>query len=423
MSPPDPAPDVGEVIAALAAIDPAVLERDELVAITGEIAAVKAWCDALQVRVTRRQRELAAAGRSESPIESMARHGRQSSREARAAEARERVCSTMSGVEDALASGAVSAGHVDAMASASFNLDEGQQAEFAAAADELLAHADQQSVDAFSRTCRDKAREIAAADSESSDADELEAQRKRANVKHWQDRETGMWHTHLELDPLRDRAVWTAIRHSLGKVRRRDGNRNTPWHTIEADAVVDAVSGGGEANRVPEVTVVVDERTRCHGRHEGSICETSDGEPLPVSTVQRLCCEAEIAIAHVGADGEVLDLGRSVRIANRAQRRALRAMYRTCAHPGCTVGFDHCRIHHVRYWRLGGRTDLINLLPLCEEHHHLVHEGGWVLTLDPDRVATWTRPDGVLHHRGPTIDRRPDDRSSAEGLSREPALV
>ena len=45
--------------------------------------------------------------------------------------------------------------------------------------------------------------------------------------------------------------------------------------------------------------------------------------------------------------------------------------------------------------------------PLCEQHHHLVHEGGWTLTMTPDRVATWTRPDGVVAHHGSTIDRTP----------------
>lgn len=407
MSPPDP--DVGAVFDALRSIDPAVLDRDELVEVTSRIAAVRAWCDGLQVGVTRRQRELAAAGRSEAPVESLAQHGRQSSKEARAADERERVCSTMAGFEDALSTGSVASGHLDALAAATRRLDERELADVGAIADELLADAERQSVDAFARSCRDRVRAAIATDADESAAAELEAQRSRANVKHWQDRETGMWHTHLELDPVRDRTVWTAIRHSLGKARRRDGNRNTPWHTLEVDAVVDAVNGGGEGSseRVPEVTVLVDERTRCRGRHTGMICETSDGEPLPVSTVQRLCCDAEIAVAHVGVHGEVLDLGRTVRVANRAQRRALRTMHRTCAHPGCTVGFDDCRIHHVVFWRLGGRTDLINLLPLCEQHHHLVHEGGWSVTLDGDRCATWTRPDGVVHHVGPTIDRHP----------------
>jgi hypothetical protein len=46
-----------------------------------------------------------------------------------------------------------------------------------------------------------------------------------------------------------------------------------------------------------------------------------------------------------------------------------------------------------------------NLVPLCEQHHHLVHEGGWKLTMTRDRVATWSRPDGTTHLVGSTIDR------------------
>jgi hypothetical protein len=58
------------------------------------------------------------------------------------------------------------------------------------------------------------------------------------------------------------------------------------------------------------------------------------------------------------------------------------------------------------WWEHHGPTDLANLAPVCETHHHLVHEGGWRLTLDRDRVATWTRPDGTVWHTGPTTDRR-----------------
>ena len=64
------------------------------------------------------------------------------------------------------------------------------------------------------------------------------------------------------------------------------------------------------------------------------------------------------------APGE-LELGRTTRLASRAQRRALRALYSTCAIPGCPVRFDRCKLHHVVWWRHGGRTDLENLLPVC----------------------------------------------------------
>jgi hypothetical protein len=100
-----------------------------------------------------------------------------------------------------------------------------------------------------------------------------------------------------------------------------------------------------------------------------------------------------------------LQLGRSTRLANRAQRRALRALYRGCAMPGCSVRFDHTTIHHVHWWRRGGRTDLENLLPLCSRHHHLVHEGGWVLSIASDRSLTIRLPDGEVRAIGPPVRR------------------
>ena len=83
------------------------------------------------------------------------------------------------------------------------------------------------------------------------------------------------------------------------------------------------------------------------------------------------------------APGE-LNLGRSTRLANRAQRRALRATYASCAIPGCATRFDLCKIHHVHWWRHGGNTDLHNLLPICVKHHTLLHTASWQLHLPPD---------------------------------------
>lgn len=398
-------PDIDATLVALRAADPDVMERDDLVALTRQIAAVKAWCDALQVRATRRLRALADEGRAEAPRDVLGRDGRESSKNARTADDRERVCTAMPGFEDALASGAVAAGHVDAIAAATRNLDEQAQAEFAVYVDDLLTDAQRQGVDVFERNCRELARHVSASKPGASDAEVLDTQRKRSNIRRWTDRETGMCHTHIELDPVRDRVLHTAIAAARARLKRKDGNRRTPWPQLEVDAVIEAIGGGRE--RVPEISLIVDDRTRCHGQHADSICEASDGHPVPLSTVRRLCCDAEIAIVHLGGHREVLGIGRAQRTANRAQRRALRAMHRTCAHPDCTVGFDDCRIHHVTFWRLGGRTDLTNMVPLCETHHHLVHEGGWTLTMTADRLATWTRPDGRHHHTGSTIDRLP----------------
>jgi len=98
-------------------------------------------------------------------------------------------------------------------------------------------------------------------------------------------------------------------------------------------------------------------------------------------------------------------------------------MHRGCAHPDCNIGFDACRIHHLRWWwKHLGPTDIDNLLPLCEQHHHLVHEGRWTLTMTRERIATWHRPDGTIAYHGRCTDRRPHNAQpppSGPAIARE----
>jgi hypothetical protein len=123
-----------------------------------------------------------------------------------------------------------------------------------------------------------------------------------------------------------------------------------------------------------------------------------------VETVRRWACLGTITPVVVAADGVRLYLGRETRLANRAQRRALRVLYRTCAL--CDVPFEHTQAHHVSwYGRHHGLTDIDNLLPLCSQHHHLVHEGGWQLHLAPDRTLTITRPGGHTSTHDPPLAR------------------
>ena len=102
----------------------------------------------------------------------------------------------------------------------------------------------------------------------------------------------------------------------------------------------------------------------------------------------------------IDAPGE-LNLGRSTRVANRAQRRALGALYATCSIPGCDVRYSRAKLHHVIWWRHDGRTDLDNLLPVCERHHQNIHNDGWVLTLTADQILTIRLPDGQVMTTGP----------------------
>jgi hypothetical protein len=151
-----------------------------------------------------------------------------------------------------------------------------------------------------------------------------------------------------------------------------------------------------------DMSILIDAKTLLDGcLHNHTMIDLGLGFELPVETIRRMACYADITPIIVGADGVHMELGRTTRLANRHQRRALKAMYRGCAVPGCCVAWDHVVIHHLTYFRNGGPTDIANLLPLCTKHHHLAHEGRWKITLDPDRNLTITRPDGTRMTTGP----------------------
>jgi Domain of unknown function (DUF222) len=177
---------------------------------------------------------------------------------------------------------------------------------------------------------------------------------------------------------------------------------------VRADALVGLITGARRvARRTPHVVMLIDEQTMGGEVHERTVCETGAGQPVPPATVRRVACDADVIPVVVDSHGVVLNMGRTQRTATPEQRSALRAMYRTCAHPDCVAGFDACDIHHATPWHPDGLTDLDNLLPLCTVHHHLVHEGGWTLTLQADRSIELRRPDGTTYHSGSTIDVAP----------------
>ena len=149
------------------------------------------------------------------------------------------------------------------------------------------------------------------------------------------------------------------------------------------------------------MSILIDAKTLVEGLHEHSVIDCGLPIELPVETIRRMACCADITPIIVGADGVHLELGRSTRLANREQRRALRAMYRGCAVPGCCVAWNHVVIHHLKYFRNDGPTDIANLLPLCVKHHHLAHEGGWKFSIDRARNLTIVRPDGTTMATGP----------------------
>jgi hypothetical protein len=114
---------------------------------------------------------------------------------------------------------------------------------------------------------------------------------------------------------------------------------------------------------------------------------------ISAETVRRLACAADIAVALDDEDGHTMFEGRAQRFATSTQRREIWRRDRSCRFPGC--GHTNFMIvHHLSEWEHGGRSDLSNLVWLCEYHHHRVHRLGWRVIGDANAELTFIGPDG-----------------------------
>ncbi|WP_327045756.1 HNH endonuclease [Microbispora sp. NBC_01189] len=93
------------------------------------------------------------------------------------------------------------------------------------------------------------------------------------------------------------------------------------------------------------------------------------GHLLPVVSVHRLARTSTLVRIVMNAAGQVLDMGRKVRLATPAQRRAVFARYATCWVDGCPLPATMCQIDHAENWCSGGLTDLKLLGPACQFHN------------------------------------------------------
>ena len=146
------------------------------------------------------------------------------------------------------------------------------------------------------------------------------------------------------------------------------------------------------------MSVLIDIDTLIDGEHPNSVLDCGLPIDLPVETLRRWACQADITPIITAADGISLYLPDAPNESPTAPDAApCRAMYRHCAIPGCTTAYDHCQIHHIHWYRNRENANIDNLAPLCNKHH-LVHEGGWHLTLNKNRNLTTTYPNGTTEN-------------------------
>jgi hypothetical protein len=394
--------EVHELVDRAAEVDASCTDCAVLAAAVADLRRLKSWVEGREVDLVQRIAEV-----SSFPEKSFAEAANTSLRNGGQVLERAQTAASVPELGASLADGRVSGDHVDVLTRTLRGLTPPLREQLIEEGERLAKIAERSTPDEFARSVRETARRLETA---SDGLDRLERQKRAIRFSSFIDKETGMGRWQATWDPETMVQLETKIDNQLQAMFHDRQPEGCPTDLLEkqsylrALAVVALLDGHGGRSGQPEVIVVVDHTQ-----------PGPDGRPavdwgLPVELPERVLTDLwSRATTHsvtvrngvvVDAGGQ-LDLGRSSRLPNRAQRRALRGLYSTCAIPGCVVRFSRTKLHHVVWWRRGGATDLANLLPLCEIHHQRVHHNGWLLTLTPGRTLTVALPDGQVMTTGP----------------------
>jgi hypothetical protein len=376
---------------------PGSLIRDGLVA----VREIEAWCAAQHAGMVAQLRAVDSF-----PEKTIADASKSSLGQASKATERAATLDSTPSLAEALGDGTITAGHIDAVTRTSRKLDPDQRSELFDRADALTAVAAAATVEEFGRRLELEARRLQQDDGEA----RLERQRRAARARTWIDPD-GMWNLTAKLDPLTGMKMAARLDATVEALFSEAVPQHCPADPIEKQQFLTAqaltrllmdTTLGSRPGRSEFVAVIDADAPSC----SGPIAEFAIPIELPARVIAELAGDADLTAVVVRngvvlyAPGE-LNLGRTTRLANRAQRRALRGLYTCCAIPGCTVAYDRCKLHHLTWWIHGGHTDLDNLLPVCSVHHAKIHHDDWTIELGPHRELTLTLPDGTIHTTAP----------------------
>jgi hypothetical protein len=121
---------------------------------------------------------------------------------------------------------------------------------------------------------------------------------------------------------------------------------------------------------------------------------TGGGSLLPMADLIRMASHANHYLAVFDKHTqEALYLGRTKRLASKAQRIVLYARDRGCTFPGCTAPAYHSEVHHrTRDWVDGGLTNIDDETLACGKDNRRVKRGGWTTRKRKDGRTQWIPP-------------------------------
>ncbi len=260
---------------------------------------------------------------------------------------------------EALASGEVPADHARLIARAS---SEGPIDE-----EELVEAAKVQTYDELAKTVKRQQHELSGDGGQSIH----DRRRQKRSARLFQNGDTGMYVLNAEFDPVTGSHIAGVLAHKEKELWRAEDPKARRTHAQRsADALAELVlhPEKGKAAGVALV-LVADYDTAQKELVNARVC---DGTPLPAKELVKLAREADILPAVFNARTQDLWLGRRRRCASDSQRIALMVRDKACV--GCGADANRSFAHHIQHWKNDGKTDYPNLVLVCNDCHHDIHE-------------------------------------------------
>ena len=270
---------------------------------------------------------------------------------------------------EALASGEIPPGHARLIARASgeSTIDETV----------LVQAANTEPFDEFARTVKRHQQDQAVDDGQSL----LDRQRKNRKARIFESADSGMFVLTGEFDQITGARIATALTAKERQLWYREDpkSRRTPQQRM-ADALAELIcepAGDGKSAGT-DLLVIADFDTI---KQQLDNPRLADGSPIPIVELHRLALEANLLPSIFDTKAQDMWLGRKQRTASEAQRVALIARDQHCI--GCGANPLWCRAHHIIWWSKNGPTDVDNLVLVCDDCHHKIHDHGWQVYKHP----------------------------------------
>lgn len=239
--------------------------------------------------------------------------------------------------------------------------------------------------DQFSKTMRNHQQEM----SDDDGMGILEKQKSRRTARAFLSRETGMFVLSGEFDPTTGAHIDTVLAAKVRELWNAEDPkaRRTPQQRM-ADALAELILEPEKGKAKGIALMVVADYDVIN--QELVNARLADGTRIPMDELVRLACDAELLPGVFRAATQEMNLGRKRRTASDIQRAAL--IYRDKECIGCGVSAHRCFAHHVQFWSNGGPTDFGNLVLVCNDCHHGIHDDGWQVARDADSGRWKTKP-------------------------------